>query len=50
MKKMKRVVSVEASPIVVYEDSRIRFKHQSLMQDYQELEKVIFTRFCFVCL
>lgn len=42
MKKMKKAVAFEASlPVVVrHEDARIRFKHQSLMQDYEELEKV----------
>ncbi|PON41924.1 ribosomal RNA small subunit methyltransferase G [Parasponia andersonii] len=30
---------MEASPYPVYEDARTRFKHQSLIQDYQELEK-----------
>lgn len=40
MKKMKGVVAVEPSSYALYEDSRARFKHQSLMQDYQELQKV----------
>lgn len=39
MKKMKGVVAVEPSSYALYEDSRARFKHQSLMQDYQELQK-----------
>ncbi|EXB24579.1 hypothetical protein L484_004168 [Morus notabilis] len=39
MKKMKKVVSLEASPYAVYEDARTRLKHQSLMQDYEELDK-----------
>lgn len=42
MKKMKKVVSLEASPYAVYEDARTRLKHQSLMQDYEELDKVNF--------
>lgn len=41
MKKMKKVVSLEAPPYAVYEDARARLKHQRLNQDYQELEKVI---------
>ncbi|CAK9329745.1 unnamed protein product [Citrullus colocynthis] len=36
MKKMKGVVS-QYPP--VYDDSKARFKHQSLLQDYQDLEK-----------
>lgn len=36
---MKKVVSLEAPPYAVYEDARARLKHQSLKQDYQELEK-----------
>lgn len=39
MKKMKGVVS-QYPP--VYDDSKARFKHQSLLQDYQDLEKVNF--------
>ncbi|KGN65169.1 hypothetical protein Csa_019695 [Cucumis sativus] len=35
MKKMKGVVS----QYPVYEDSKTRFKHQSLLQDYHDLEK-----------
>ncbi|XP_015892389.1 uncharacterized protein LOC107426660 [Ziziphus jujuba] len=37
MKKMKGVVAME--PSLVFEDTRNRFKLQSLMQDYEELEK-----------
>ncbi|KAK9274681.1 hypothetical protein L1049_021932 [Liquidambar formosana] len=39
MKKMKGFVAVESSPYPVYEDAKTRLKHQSLMQDYQELQK-----------
>lgn len=39
-RKMKRGV-MEASPYAVYEDAKSRFKHQSLLQDYLELQKVI---------
>ena len=39
-KKMKRVV-MESSPYAVYDDAKSRFKHQSLLQDYHELQKVI---------
>ena len=39
MKKMKGVVAMEPPPM--YEDPRTRFKHQSLMQDYEELDKVL---------
>ncbi|XP_062078444.1 uncharacterized protein LOC133782967 [Humulus lupulus] len=38
-KKMKGVAAMETPLYPVYEDARTRFKHQSLMQDYQELEK-----------
>ena len=40
MKKVKGVAVVEGFPYPIYEDPRIRYKHQSLMQDYQELENV----------
>lgn len=46
MKNMKGVVvgsSMEKSKapsFAVYEDPRARFRHQSLMQDYEELLKV----------
>ncbi|PRQ46107.1 hypothetical protein RchiOBHm_Chr2g0085521 [Rosa chinensis] len=39
MKKMKGVVAVEPSSYALYQDSKARFKHQSLMQDYEELQK-----------
>lgn len=39
MKKMKGLAVMESSPYVAPEDPRIRYKHQSLMQDYQDLEK-----------
>ena len=39
-KKMKRMV-MESSPHAVYEDAKSRFKHQSLLQDFHELQKVI---------
>ncbi|XP_030510280.1 uncharacterized protein LOC115725020 [Cannabis sativa] len=38
-RKMKGVAVMETPMYPVYEDARTRFKHQSLMQDYQELEK-----------
>lgn len=41
MKKMKGVV-MESSPYAVYEDPKTRFKHQSLLQDFEELQKVVF--------
>lgn len=44
MKKMKGVMAaagVATSPYPVYEDQKARLKHQSLLQDYEELEKVI---------
>ena len=44
MKKMKGAASQH--PSSVFDDSKIRFKHQTLLQDYHELEKVIFV-FCF---
>ncbi|XP_040997935.1 uncharacterized protein LOC121243940 [Juglans microcarpa x Juglans regia] len=39
MKKTKRAVVMESSPYAVYEDPRTRFKHQSLLQDFEELQK-----------
>ncbi|GMI89294.1 INO80-BINDING PROTEIN 2B [Hibiscus trionum] len=40
MKKMKGVVAaMEYSPYGVYEDQRARFRHQSLMQDFEDLHK-----------
>ncbi|KAG6625593.1 uncharacterized protein LOC122299511 [Carya illinoinensis] len=39
MKKTKRAVVMESSPYDVYEDPRTRFKHQSLLQDFEELQK-----------
>ncbi|KAK8568532.1 hypothetical protein V6N13_106440 [Hibiscus sabdariffa] len=40
MKKMKGVAaSAEFSRYPMYEDQRARFKHQSLMQDFQDLHK-----------
>ena len=46
MKKMKGVAaaamnSPSPSYATIYEDPRIMLKHQSLMQDYEELYKVI---------
>ncbi|XP_042485360.1 uncharacterized protein LOC122065603 [Macadamia integrifolia] len=38
-KKMKRVAMDSSSSYMVDEEARARFKHQSLMQDYQELLK-----------
>jgi hypothetical protein len=49
MKKMKGVVAMESSPYALYKDPRNGFKHQSLLQDFEELQKVIsfvgFSRF-----
>jgi hypothetical protein len=46
-KKMKSVAAAAAAssmekppPYPVYEDTRNRFRHQALMQDYDELYKV----------
>ncbi|XP_043696393.1 uncharacterized protein LOC122646848 [Telopea speciosissima] len=39
LKKMKRVAMDSSPSYMVEEDARARFKHQSLMQDYQELLK-----------
>ncbi|MBA0753824.1 hypothetical protein Gogos_019906 [Gossypium gossypioides] len=40
MKKMKGVAaSMGYSPYPMYEDQRTRFKHQSLMQDFEDLHK-----------
>ncbi|XVE53638.1 hypothetical protein DITRI_Ditri03aG0019000 [Diplodiscus trichospermus] len=40
MRKMKGVAaSIEYSPYSMYEDQRTRFKHQSLMQDFEDLLK-----------
>ncbi|OMO61716.1 hypothetical protein CCACVL1_23303 [Corchorus capsularis] len=40
MKKMKGVAAaMEYSPYAMYEDQRTRFKHQSLMQDFEDLHK-----------
>ncbi|KAE8126061.1 hypothetical protein FH972_020811 [Carpinus fangiana] len=39
MKKMKGVIAVEPSPYALYKDPRNRFKHQSLLQDFEELQK-----------
>ncbi|XVE71150.1 hypothetical protein DITRI_Ditri10aG0127400 [Diplodiscus trichospermus] len=43
MKKMKGVAAavnvMEYSPSAAYEDQRTRFKHQSLMQDFEDLHK-----------
>ncbi|KAJ6958202.1 hypothetical protein NC653_039988 [Populus alba x Populus x berolinensis] len=42
MKKMKGAAAADSSPpsyATMYEDPRIVFKHQSLMQDYEELYK-----------
>ncbi|XP_028794003.1 uncharacterized protein LOC114749636 [Neltuma alba] len=38
MKKMKRIVSFE-SPYAVCEDKRSKYRHQCLLQDYEELER-----------
>lgn len=40
MKKMKGVIAMESSPYALYKDPRNRFKHQSLLQDFEELQKV----------
>ncbi|KAJ1410337.1 hypothetical protein SESBI_22074 [Sesbania bispinosa] len=39
MKKMKGVVPVESPPYPVYEDQRARLRHQSLLQDYEDLQE-----------
>lgn len=39
MKKMKGVVSLDP-PYEVYQDQRARLRHQSLLQDYEDLHKV----------
>ncbi|KAL2322161.1 hypothetical protein Fmac_026540 [Flemingia macrophylla] len=39
MKKMKGVVSVESPPYSVYEDQRARLRHQSLLQDFEDLQE-----------
>ncbi|XP_062159594.1 uncharacterized protein LOC133866945 [Alnus glutinosa] len=39
MKKMKGVVAMESSPYALYKDPRNGFKHQSLLQDFEELQK-----------
>ncbi|GMI95066.1 INO80-BINDING PROTEIN 2B [Hibiscus trionum] len=40
MKKMKGVAAaIEFSPYAMYVDQRTRFRHQSLMQDFQDLNK-----------
>ncbi|KAF9680645.1 hypothetical protein SADUNF_Sadunf06G0143100 [Salix dunnii] len=50
MKKVKAAVAaMDFSPpshAIMYEDQRIMFKHQSLMQDYDELYKIYFVGFC----
>ncbi|XP_054820901.1 uncharacterized protein LOC129319846 [Prosopis cineraria] len=38
MKKMKKIVSFE-SPYAVCNDQRSKYRHQSLLQDYEELQK-----------
>ena len=38
--KMKGVVAKESSPYVVGEDPRTRLRHQSLLLDFEELQKV----------
>jgi hypothetical protein len=40
MKKMKGVVASMKSPSDVYMDQRSMFRHQSLLQDYEDLHKV----------
>lgn len=41
MKKMKGVVVSVDSPVYpVYEDQRTRLRHQSLLQDYEDLLEV----------
>ncbi|KAG6772241.1 hypothetical protein POTOM_023641 [Populus tomentosa] len=47
MKKMKAAVDFSPpSYAAMYEDPRIMLKHQSLMQDYDELYKISFVGFC----
>jgi hypothetical protein len=43
MKKMKGVVASMKSPSDVYMDQRSMFRHQSLLQDYEDLHKVTTT-------
>lgn len=51
MKKMKGVAaSVEYSPYPIYEDQRNRFKHHSLMQDFDDLFKVLISCCLFIFL
>lgn len=42
MSKKMKGVAFDSSPHVSYEDARARFKHQTLLQDYRELEQVKF--------
>ncbi|KAA8522856.1 hypothetical protein F0562_009279 [Nyssa sinensis] len=39
MSKKMKGVAFDSSPYGVYEDAKARFKHQTLIQDYQELQK-----------
>lgn len=39
MSKKMKGVAFDSSPHVSYEDARARFKHQTLLQDYRELEQ-----------
>lgn len=41
MKKMKKIVPLESPPYADYEDQRTRHRHQSLLQDHEELLKVV---------
>lgn len=41
MSKKMKMVALESSHHVVFEDNKARLKHQTLFQDYQELHKVL---------
>lgn len=41
MSKKMKGVDLGSSPYGVYVDAKARFKHQTLMQEYQELQKVV---------
>lgn len=47
MSKKMKGVDLGSSPCGVYVDAKARFKHQTLMQDYQELQKVVLFFFSF---
>lgn len=50
MSKKMKGVSIDPSTYGEYEDPKVRFKYQALMQDYRELQKVILlVGFLLVC-